>query len=107
MPFSYVEIADMATPRAFTVGLGSALVVLGVIHIVRGFEHSNPVAMLRGFRAVVRGIQEIYDVVKAREKSWDDVQKLAFSFAFMLVAPYGKVDDLVMRFVEGLKKKHD
>jgi uncharacterized membrane protein HdeD (DUF308 family) len=106
MPFSHVEIADMTTPRAFTVGLGSALVVLGAMHIVRGFEHSNPVAMLRGFQAVVRGVQEIYDVIKAREKSWGDVQKLAFALAHVLVAPYGRIDDLFMRFVEDLKKGH-
>lgn len=105
MSFPHVEITNTFVRHAFTIGLGSIEVVLGVLQVVRGFEQSNPIAVLRGLKAILRGAWAIYTVIAAHEGSWEDVSRLAFSVSLLLVSPYGKVDDLFKRFVEQHQKK--
>lgn len=105
MPYAGIEITDASTRRAFTFGLGSALVVLGVTQVVQGCEHSNPVAVLRGLKAAVSGASAIYAVSNARERSWEDVGRLVFSVVLLAVSLCGWVDDLFKKLVEHLRRR--
>jgi uncharacterized membrane protein len=99
-----IEITDVSTRRAFSFGLGSALVMLGVAQVVQGYKNSDPIAVLRGLKAAVSGASAIYAVSNARERSWEDVGRLAFSVVLLVVSLCGWLDDLFKKLVEYLQR---
>jgi hypothetical protein len=95
-----IEITEMSARRALTFGLASVLIVLGVVQVVRGFEHSNPIAVLRGLKALASGASAIYAVSNTRERSWEDLGMVTFSVVLLVVSLCGWDDELFMRLVE-------
>ena len=85
MPFPYIEITDSSARYALAFSLGLAQVALGVVQIVRGFKQMNQTAVSCSLTIVVDGTEEIYNVIRARERSWEGVTKQMFSVFSLLV----------------------
>jgi len=96
MPFSHIphiEITDSSARFTSAFILGLAQVVLGVMLIVQGVVQMNQSAVSSGLRMVADGALEMFYVIKARERSWVEVGKQAFSVVSVLVLDiiFGKV----------------
>lgn len=85
MPFPYINITNLSARYALAFCLGLIHVILGVVQIMQGFEQVNQTALCGSSRMVVDGAEDIYNVIRAREKSWEYVGKQVFSVLSLLV----------------------
>ena len=93
MPFFYTETTDLAVRYVLAFCLGIAHVILGVMHIVRAFQQTNQSALLSGSKMTVDGVEDIYGVIRAQEKSWQRICKEIFIMLLLLVlnAVFGRL----------------
>jgi hypothetical protein len=51
-------------------------------------------------KALASGASAIYAVIKTRERSWEDLGRVAFSVVLLVVSLCGWDDELFMRLIE-------